>query len=143
MGALLWFIAALVLACAELLIGDFTLLMLAGGGVAAAGISLLGAPIGVSVATFAVVSVGVLFFLRPMVRKRLLQSPTLDTSVRALVGTDAPVLENIQSTGGQIKLDGSIWSARSLDPSQTFVVGDTVKVVDIDGATAIVIRKES
>lgn len=138
MGVFIWLIAALVLACGELAIGDFTLLMLAGGALAAAGVSLAHVPTWVEAVVFGVTSIGMIFSLRPMLRKRLLTAPTLDTSVQALVGATAPVIETVDPHGGQIRLDGSIWSARSLDPSETFAVGDTVNVISIDGATAVI-----
>jgi len=74
-GVFIWLIAALVLACGELAIGDFTLLMLAGGALAAAGVSLAHVPTWVEVVVFGVTSIGMIFSLRPMLRKRLLTAP--------------------------------------------------------------------
>lgn len=138
MGAIIWFIAALVLAGLELAVGEFTLLMLAGGALAAAGVSLVGAPLWGSALAFAVVSVGLLVFLRPALKKRLHKPMVLDTSAKALVGNNAEVLEPVDGGAGQIRLDGSIWSARSMDPSHTFAVGERVTVISIDGSTAVV-----
>ncbi|AJK68886.1 NfeD family protein [Corynebacterium marinum] len=138
MGAIIWFIAALVLAGLELAVGEMTLLMLAGGALAAAGVSLAGAPLWASVVAFAVASFGLLVFLRPILRRRLQAPKTLDTSVRALVGATAEVISPVQGHAGQVRLDGSIWSARSLDPATTFAEGERVTVIDIDGATAVV-----
>lgn len=138
MGAIIWFIAALVLAGLELAVGEFTLLMLAGAALAAAGVSLAGAPLWGSVVAFAISAFGLLVFLRPFLRRRLQAPKALDTSVRALVGTTAEVISQVHGTAGQVRLDGSIWSARPLDPELTFVEGDRVTVVDIDGATAVV-----
>lgn len=42
------------------------------------------------------------------------------------------------SGDGRIKLGGEIWSARALDAQQAYEVGQEVDVVDIEGATAIV-----
>lgn len=138
MGAIIWFIAALVLAGLELAVGEMTLLMLAGGALAAAGVSLAGAPLWASVVAFAVASFGLLVFLRPFLRRRLQAPKTLDTSVRALVGSTAEVISPVRGHSGQVRLDGSIWSARSLDPDTTFAEGERVTVIDIDGATAVV-----
>ncbi|RNE49166.1 NfeD family protein [Corynebacterium alimapuense] len=138
MGAIVWFIAALVLAGLELAVGEMTLLMLAGGALAATGISLIGLPLWASVVAFTVTSLGLLVFLRPYLKRRLYQPKVLDTSVTALVGSPALVIAPIEAAGGQIRMDGSIWSARSLDPVHTFAEGDRVTVVSIDGATAVV-----
>lgn len=137
-GAIIWFISALVLAGLELAVGEFTLLMLAGAALATAGVSLAGVPVWAEFLTFAISAFGLLFFLRPALKRRLHKPAALDTSVRALVGEEAVVLEDVSGSGGQIRLDGSIWSARSMDPDHTFREGDHVAVIRIDGATAVV-----
>lgn len=59
--------------------------------------------------------------------------------MEALKGKQAIVLERVDgSGGGRIKLGGEIWSARALDAGQAYEVGQEVDVVDIEGATAIV-----
>ncbi len=141
-GAIVWFIAALVLAGLELAVGEFTLLMLAGAALAAAGVSLAGAPLWGSVIAFAVSAFALLVFLRPYLKRRLHQPKALDTSVNALIGSSAVVIDPVAAHGGQIRLDGSIWSARSLDPSHTFAEGERVSVISIDGATAVVWKEE-
>ena len=75
-------------------------------------------------------------------RRRLHGPKALDTSQQALVGAAAEVLEDVGARGGQIRLDGSIWSARSMDPSETFTRGEEVHVIDIDGPTAVVWKRE-
>jgi membrane protein implicated in regulation of membrane protease activity len=40
--------------------------------------------------------------------------------------------------GGRIKLAGEIWSARALETGRVFDPGTQVDVVEIDGATAVV-----
>jgi membrane protein implicated in regulation of membrane protease activity len=56
-----------------------------------------------------------------------------------LKGKQAVVLERVDASGGRIKLGGEIWSARSLDNGSAYEVGQEVDVVEIEGATAIVI----
>ncbi|MFP7365747.1 NfeD family protein [Corynebacterium callunae] len=138
MGAIIWFIGALVLAGLELAVGEFTLLMLGAAALLTAGVSLAGVPIWAELLSFALFSGALLFFLRPALKRRLHKPAALDTSIKALIGHSAEVLEDITTTQGQIKLDGSIWSARSLDPAHTFEAGDIVNVVSFDGATAVV-----
>jgi len=38
-----------------------------------------------------------------------------------------------------VRLDGEVWSARAFDDKQTISVGDAVTVVEISGATAVVL----
>ena len=138
MGALIWFIAALVLAGLELAAGEFTFLMLAAGALSTSAVALAGIPLGAEVAVFALSSAAFWFFLRPYLHRRFLRPTTYDDSPRALVGAKAHVLEDITPARGQIRLDGSIWSARSLDPAVSISAGDTVTVSDIDGPVAVV-----
>lgn len=136
--AIIWFIAALVLAAGELAVGEFTLLMLSGGALAASGATLLGAPVWAATAVFAVVAVGLIAFLRPVLQRKMATPPALDTSTSALVGSHAEVLEPVTRNAGQVRLDGSVWSARSMDPQARCDIGDEVTVVRIDGPVAIV-----
>lgn len=54
-------------------------------------------------------------------------------------GKQAVVLERVDGSGGRVKLAGEVWSARALDTDRAYEVGQEVDVVEIEGATAIVI----
>ena len=115
-----------------------TLLMIAAGALTTAVVALAGVPLGVEVAVFAVSSALFWFFLRPPLRKRLETPKVLDETPRALVGQTAEVIEDVAAGTGQVRLDGSLWSARSLDPAEVIPAGTTVTVYDIDGPVAVV-----
>ncbi|MFC4128821.1 NfeD family protein [Nocardia rhizosphaerae] len=139
MAAIVWLIAGIVLAAAEMLTGDLTLLML---GVAALGTAGLTAafdlPLWGDALVFGAVS-GVLFLgVRPVLRRRFGTPPPLPTNVDALTGKSALVLEDVAEHSGQVKLGGEIWTARPLDPGDVYEAGVTVYVMKIDGATAVV-----
>lgn len=112
--------------------------MLAAGAVAAAIAAGLGGDIVVQVLVFAVVSVALIAVVRPIATRHRSQRPQLVTGVDALKGKQAVVLERVDNAGGRIKLAGEVWSARSLDTGRAYEVGQEVDVVDIEGATAIV-----
>ncbi|MET7455596.1 NfeD family protein [Streptomyces sp. NPDC005574] len=113
--------------------------MLAVGAVAAAIVAGLGGGVVVQVLVFAAVSVALIAVVRPIANRHRGQRPQLATGIDALKGKQAVVLERVDgSGGGRIKLAGEIWSARSLDTDRTYEVGQEVDVVDIEGATAIV-----
>lgn len=112
--------------------------MLAVGAVAAAIAAGLGGDIVVQVLVFAVVSVALIAVVRPIATRHRSQRPQLVTGVDALKGKQAIVLERVDSAGGRIKLAGEVWSARSLDTGRAYEAGQEVDVVDIEGATAIV-----
>jgi membrane protein implicated in regulation of membrane protease activity len=112
--------------------------MLAVGAVAAAVVGGLGGDAVFQVAVFAIVSVALIVVVRPVAARHLAQRPQLATGIEALKGRQAVVLERVDGTGGRIKLAGEVWSARALDTELTYEVGQEVDVVDIEGATAIV-----
>ena len=112
--------------------------MLAVGAVAAAIAAGLGGDIVVQVLVFAVVSVALIAVVRPIATRHRSQRPQLVTGVDALKGKQAVVLERVDNAGGRIKLAGEVWSARSLDTGRAYEAGQEVDVVDIEGATAIV-----
>ena len=138
MGALVWFIVAAILAMLELAVGEMTLLMLGAGALTTAAVALAGVPVAVEVVVFAVSSAVFWFFLRPVLRKRLDSPKVLDETPRALVGSRAEVVEDITQGSGQVRFDGSLWTARALDPAETIPAGESVTVYDIDGPVAVV-----
>ena len=136
---LIWLIAALALAGAEVLTGDLFLLMLGGGALAAAGSSwLLDWPIWADGVVFAVVSVLLLAVVRPTLRRRLTSGDGLPEPAKALEGKSALVLDRVARHEGQVKLDGEVWTARPFNDNDVYEAGDHVTVMRIDGATAVV-----
>nr|WP_286170055.1 NfeD family protein [Actinospica acidiphila] len=113
--------------------------MLAVGAVAAAVVSgIFGGGAVAQVAVFAVVSTALIAVVRPIARRHRSQRPELASGVDALKGKQAVVLERVDGSGGRIKLAGEVWSARALDTGRSYEVGQEVDVVEIEGATAIV-----
>jgi membrane protein implicated in regulation of membrane protease activity len=114
--------------------------MFAVGAVAAAATAGIGADIVVQVLVFVVVSVALIAVVRPIATRHRSTLPQLATGIDALKGKQAVVLERVDGSGsGRIKLAGEIWSARSLDADRAYEPGQEVDVVEIEGATAIVI----
>jgi membrane protein implicated in regulation of membrane protease activity len=146
--AVIWLILGLVLVAAEVLSGEFVLLMLGGGALAAGVVSLVvGGPIVLTVivggAVFAVASVLLLFAVRPALRRRLDRG--IDHAVmhhKALVGATAVVVSRVDGHGGRVKIEGDLWSARSSDGHEVIEEGKRVTVMSISGATALVVAQE-
>jgi membrane protein implicated in regulation of membrane protease activity len=80
--------------------------------------------------------------LRPLVRSRLQSGPPTRTGAAALIGKRAIVLERIANDEGVgcVKIDGEVWTARALDEDHAIEAGTRVEVVDIKGATALVME---
>ncbi|MCX5597868.1 NfeD family protein [Streptomyces phaeochromogenes] len=112
--------------------------MLAVGAVAGAVTAGLGGGVVLQVVVFAVVSVALIAVVRPVATRHRSQRPQLATGIDALRGKQAVVLERVDGSGGRIKLAGEVWSARALDTGRAYEVGQEVDVVEIEGATAIV-----
>ncbi len=134
-----WAAAAVLLAVAELLSLDLTLLMLAGGALAGAVTAALTASLALSVAVAAVVSLALLSLVRPGVVGRLHSGPELTTGHAALVGKTGVVVAPVSDLEGRVQLQGELWTARSYDPDATIPTGTKVRVFEIDGATAVVL----
>ncbi|MCD9142376.1 NfeD family protein [Streptomyces albireticuli] len=112
--------------------------MLAAGAVAAAVTSALGGGAVAQFVVFAAVSVALIAVVRPIANRHRDRRPELATGVDAIRGRQAVVLERVDGQGGRVKIGGEIWSARSLDTERSFDPGQQVDVVEIDGATAVV-----
>lgn len=139
MGAILWLLAGLILIGAEALSGDLILLMLAGGALSAAGVSaVFDPPLWVDGVVFAVMSLLLLFAVRPIARRHMFTRPQLATNTEALVGAEAVVTAPVTVDGGQVKFGGDVWTARAAQIGDRFAEGESVTVLEIDGATAVV-----
>ncbi|WP_290514290.1 NfeD family protein [Aeromicrobium sp.] len=138
-----WVGLGVVLAVTEMVSLDLVLLMFALGALAAAVASVLGAPLWVSVLVLGVVSVGLLYFVRPPMVARLHSGPTLTSGHNVLIGRVGVVVEPVAEFGGRIQLAGELWSARTMSKTEHFEPGTEVLVSAIDGATAVVTTKES
>ncbi|HEY1974371.1 MAG TPA: NfeD family protein [Pseudonocardia sp.] len=134
--AALWLVAGIVLVGVELFTGTFVLVMLGGGAVAAAVAGFFGAPMLLDAAVFVVVSLGLLFGARPALRRRMHVDP-LPTGHNP-IGSSGLVTLRVDRDGGQIKIDGQLWSARALDHAESFEPGQRVTVMHLSGVTAVV-----
>ena len=48
------------------------------------------------------------------------------------------MVQRVDRNGGQVKIGGEVWTARSYDEDDAFEPGARVEVMKIDGATALV-----
>ncbi|MGW6442516.1 NfeD family protein [Lentzea sp. NPDC055074] len=138
MAALIWLIVGILLVVAEVLSGDFVLVMLGAAALAAAGVSAVGAADLVSVLVFAATSLGLIVTARPLLKKRLQLGSNIRMHHEALLGSRAVAVTQVTEHGGQVKIGGDTWSARTLDGS-VVEEGEAVTVVEISGAVAVVI----
>ncbi len=140
---ILWLVAACILGVGEMHQGGLYLLPFALGAALAAVVSLLGVSSVLSVLVFVLASVIVFGALRPVARRHRRLPPAIRTGAAALVGKRATVLERIANNEGVgcVRIEGGeVWTARSYDEDEVIPVGERVEVVEIRGATALVMH---
>jgi membrane protein implicated in regulation of membrane protease activity len=140
---IIWLVAACVLGVGEMHQGGFYLAPFAVGAALAAVVSLLGVGAGLGTVVFLLASGIVFATLRPVARRHRRLPPAIRTGAAALVGKPAIVLERIANDEGVgcVKIDGGeVWTARSYDQDEVIDAGERVEVVEIRGATALVMH---
>jgi len=138
----LWIIFAVALGLGELHSGGFFLGPFAVGAILAAVVSLAGFGLAISVAIFLTASLLSLGLLRPLALRHRKVPPLIRTGTAALVGRRAVVVERIANGEGVgcVKIAGEVWTARSYDEDGVIEAGAQVEVVEIRGATALVME---
>lgn len=133
-----WVLLGVGFVVVEITTLDLIFLMLAVGALAGAAETMLASTFLAQALVACAVALLMLVAVRPIALRHLQTPGELRSGTNALPGTQARVLERVDSLDGRVKIGGETWSARSADPSQVIEPGTTVDVVRIDGATAIV-----
>jgi membrane protein implicated in regulation of membrane protease activity len=140
---IVWLVVACLLGLGEMHQGGFYLAPFAIGAALAAIVALLGVGAPLSGLVF-VAGSGIVFgTLRPVARRHRRMPPSIRTGAAALVGKPALVLERIANDEGVgcVKIDGGeVWTARSYDQDEVIDAGERVEVIEIRGATALVMH---
>jgi membrane protein implicated in regulation of membrane protease activity len=136
---LLWLIAAGLFAAGEMASLNLVLVMFAGGAVGGMALALVGAAAFVQVIAFIVVTGVLLALIRPLATRQLTQGAPLQLDgVHTLIGRTARVTRPVDVDGGRIRLGADEWSARTQHSGESFAAGQTVRILQVDGATAVV-----
>ena len=112
--------------------------MLGAGALVASVVGQTGAPGWVMVLVFALVSALSLWLARPWINRRFNKGKEVGLAV--IEGADVLVVERIDQDHGMVKIEGELWRARPYEAGQTYEPGERVRVVKVDGATALVWR---
>jgi membrane protein implicated in regulation of membrane protease activity len=140
---IIWLIAACVLGVGEMHQGGFYLAPFAAGAALAAVLGLIGVGALLSAIVFVAASGIVFATLRPVAQRHRRLPPSIRTGAAALIGRPAVVMERIANDEGMgsVKIDGGeVWTARSYDEHEVIPAGEHVEVVEIRGATALVMH---
>jgi membrane protein implicated in regulation of membrane protease activity len=113
--------------------------MFAGGALGGMTVALLGGATVIQMVAFIAVSGLLIVLVRPVAQRHLLERTPLQLDgVDRLIGRTARVTREIDSSGGRIRMGADEWSARTQHSGETFAVGQTVRILQVDGATAVV-----
>lgn len=136
---LAWLGLALVLGAIEAASVDFVFVMLAGGALAGSVAAAFGVPFAGQVVASVVVAAALLAMVRPVMQRHfMVPEGHGDIGAVAQVGRLALVLQTVTEHDGRVKLGGETWSARTAPDTAACLPGQEVRVVSIEGATAIV-----
>jgi membrane protein implicated in regulation of membrane protease activity len=143
--SVLWIALAVALAIGEAFTVTFFIIMFSVGALAAAGVAALHGPFPLQVLVFCLVSGVTVAALRPIIvrhAKSYLETGDTPFGIDAMAGTHATVLEEVDGDHGMIRHGGEIWQARSVDGNEKYLPGERVRVVQVEGAIAIVWRDD-
>lgn len=139
----IWLIVFVVCIVAEIISMGLTTIWFAGGALAATVVAAIGAPLWLQIAVFAVVSLVLLYFTRPIAVKYF-NKDRVKTNAESLVGKQAIVISEIDNLQGigQVTVGGQEWSARTTEEGITLPVGSVVVVRAISGVKLMVEEKK-
>lgn len=140
-AAIIWLIIAAVCGAIEAMTLGLTTIWFAGGAVAASIAAMIGASVLIQAILFLAVSLLLLYFTRPLAKKKL-KVGSEKTNIDALLGREAVVVAAIPPMGtGQVKVDGLVWTA-ACDGHTSIKEGAAVKINRIEGVKLIVSPSE-
>ncbi|MBS1870501.1 MAG: NfeD family protein [Actinobacteria bacterium] len=136
----IWILVAVAFGIGEVLTTTFVLAPFSVGALIAALVAAIGGGAVGSWSVFIVVSLLMLWVVRPIARAHMRTPAQLRTGTAALIGRRAIVLERIANDEGVgcVRIDGEVWTARAYDEESVIEAGTPVQVIEIRGATALV-----
>jgi membrane protein implicated in regulation of membrane protease activity len=136
----IWVIIAVALLIVEATTTAFVAVYFGIAAIVAAIVGLVGGPLVLQIAAFAIAAVAGLWLTRPALQRAATSGPQLRTGVEAMRGRKGVVTKAIaELEPGQVRVDGDIWSARSFFDGEQLAVGTRIEVVEIKGVTALVL----
>lgn len=137
---IVWLALILTFAIIEVTTLEFTFLMLALGSLGGLLSGLLGIPWWAQIIVAGILSILLLFAVRPPLLRALKRGgDPARSNVDALIGLHGVVTVDFSGSANHVKLaNGETWTAQLVDADRALVEGETVVVTAIDGATAVV-----
>ncbi|NLC97877.1 MAG: NfeD family protein [Actinomycetales bacterium] len=138
-----WVAIGVVLGVLELTAGELIFLMLGMAAFMAAGFAAFNVGLEWQLVVFGVTAAFLLSLVRPRFVAKIHDGPSLPTGDQRLVGTTVVVAEPVDHLDGRVRINDILWTARPENVQEHFAAGEQVIIAAIDGATAIIKRKEN
>jgi len=139
MEAIVWLVILVALLVIELCTVGLTTIWFAGGALVALILNLLGVNVVIQIIACVAVSVALLVFTRPLVKKYI-SSKHIKTNYEGIIGKVVRITErvnNLDATGAAM-VNGQEWTVRTDEDGVTLEAGTIAKVVNISGVKLIV-----
>jgi len=139
---LVWLIFLVVMLVIEIITMGLTTIWFAGGALVAFVLALFNVPLVVQIFACLIVSLGLLFFTRPVAVKYF-NKDRARTNIEGMIGAEAIVLseiDNVQEVG-RVSVGGKDWMARSSKNGVKIPAGTVVIVKSVSGVKLIVEEK--
>lgn len=103
--------------------------------------SVLGAPVEIQIAVFAISTTIMIIFMKPLTKKLFKNKDNTKMNNDAMIGKKGIVIKEINSTEevGQVKVAGELWSAITIN-DEKIKINEIVKVTKVDGVKLIVTK---
>lgn len=134
----LWVIVAGIFFVGEIFTAGFLIFWLGVSALITMLVSFITTDIIIQTSVFIILSVILIFATRPFVNK-FIKTETVKTNAYSIIGKKAIVIQEINPVEGkgQIKVNGEVWSAESIN-GQNIPQKSEVEIVEIKGVKAIV-----
>lgn len=138
-----WLVAGAVFIVIEIITMGLTTIWFTFGAVFGALMAACSLPVWSQIIAFSFISLILLVFTRPWAKKYV-NSRIVRTNVDEMIGQTGIVTESIDNLNakGQIKVNGQIWSAKSMSDDFSIKEGQKVKIESISGVKVIVKPKK-
>lgn len=103
--------------------------------------SVLGAPVEIQIAVFAISTTIMIIFMKPLTKKLFKNKDNTKMNNDAMIGKKGVVIKEINSIEdvGQVKVAGELWSAITLN-DEKIKINEIVKVTKVDGVKLVVTK---
>jgi membrane protein implicated in regulation of membrane protease activity len=137
----LWVVTGLILVALEVKLSGYVMLWFGVGAFASALLASLGLSFNIQLLTFNVLSVALLLSSRTLFRRFFMRdASSVRHGVEAMLGSEAVVVEKVPADGfGTIRINGELWTARSLEGS--IDQGEIVRVENLEGLKLAIRRR--